>query len=333
MLFQKSDFARAILATFLVASACGKSPSRTPGIDEDADGGEGPAAVPAPVGAPDAAKGVAPGPISPTPTPTPAPDAAATSPLADAAVTPQADARGPGPDMSDSGGGPPVGTYVGGAVPYPCKSAFCESFETAQNGTPNPAVWSRTGKPTVETALAFSGTKALHVPAFSGAARHMINTTKMPAELAKTLYGRMFLWLAKAPTDFPTGGNTFHWTMVHTGTGSSDIYLGGVMLPKGVEQLYLNSSPYAVESQAKGMTSVPHMVWHCLEWFFDVGPGEARIWMDDVEITSMAVKGAKSMPTMSSASFGWNEFHTPATPWEVWIDDIAMDSKRIGCAR
>ncbi len=47
----------------------------------------------------------------------------------------------------------------------------------------------------------------------------------------------------------------------------------------------------------------------------------------------LAVKGAKSMPTMRSASFGWNEFHTPATPWEVWIDDIAMDSKRIGCAR
>jgi hypothetical protein len=30
-------------------------------------------------------------------------------------------------------------------------------------------------------------------------------------------------------------------------------------------------------------------------------------------------------------TFGWAEYQAAATPWEIWIDEIAIDSKRIGC--
>jgi hypothetical protein len=30
-------------------------------------------------------------------------------------------------------------------------------------------------------------------------------------------------------------------------------------------------------------------------------------------------------------SFGWAEAHGIVSPWEVWLDEIALDEQRIGC--
>ena len=62
----------------------------------------------------------------------------------------------------------------------------------------------------------------------------------------------------------------------------------------------------------------------------------SRHWQDDVERTALNV-GAKQhagfvMPPFTSLWFGWQTYSNQA-PGEVWIDEIAIDSKPIGCAR
>jgi hypothetical protein len=78
--------------------------------------------------------------------------------------------------------------------------------------------------------------------------------------------------------------------------------------------------------------------WHCIEVYFDMTASEARIWLDDVERTKLHwqnnMPGAFTFPAaIRSLSFGWVEYQPPQTPWDVWIDEIAVDGQRIGCEK
>ena len=74
--------------------------------------------------------------------------------------------------------------------------------------------------------------------------------------------------------------------------------------------------------------------WACLEWEMVVGaPGQVRVWVNDVEYTDLAL----SFDTMSSPPFGTLAFgmlHPGGTPaHSIWLDELAVDSQRITCAR
>jgi hypothetical protein len=70
--------------------------------------------------------------------------------------------------------------------------------------------------------------------------------------------------------------------------------------------------------------------------YFNMTTSEARIWLDDVERPKLHwqnnMPGMFSFPAaIQSLSFGWVEYQPPATPWEVWLDEIAVDANPIGC--
>jgi hypothetical protein len=75
--------------------------------------------------------------------------------------------------------------------------------------------------------------------------------------------------------------------------------------------------------------------WYCLELYYSLPNQEARIWVDGSERTALhwlsSVPGYTFPPSISYMSFGWAEAHGIATPWEVWLDEIALDTKKIGC--
>ncbi len=322
-------------AAALVLAACGGSPKKSGGVDDSAAGGESPAdAMPfsgsakmdsglsagggaagssGGAGGGGSVDGGAPKVDAGSTTPTSRMDGAAELTIdateADGAVAPD----------SRSGG------FVAGGPALPCKAAFCESFES---GSLNPAVWSATGGNSVGSAVPYSGTKALHVSPFSGPGSHNSETKAFPAALARKQYGRLFLWIEKAPSP-PVGGvGTHHWSMVSPGI----MLLGGVMLTKGETRTYLNSYPYGIEKEDRGTIDsfTPHK-WNCIEWFFDADQGNVQLWLNSAELTKMAVTGDKRLGNLSPWRFGWTEFHGNATPWEVWIDDIAVDGARVGC--
>ncbi len=250
-------------------------------------------------------------------------DTASAVAVSDARAT-SADARGPDP----IGG---AGPYTGGAVPYACKSLFCENFETTAPGA-LPTLWHKQGNATVGAELAFSGMKALHIPPYIGKAAHMMRSSLLPASLSKAHFGRLFIRFEQIPTAPPSSG-TFHWTFTHIGSPTMEMFMGGVTQTKGDLQFYLNSSPGNLVKQIKQSANIAAKTWHCFEWSYDQVASSARFWYDDAELTGLAVDKWAEFPVMTSFAFGFNEFHETTTPWEIWMDDIAMDGKRVGCAR
>jgi hypothetical protein len=65
--------------------------------------------------------------------------------------------------------------------------------------------------------------------------------------------------------------------------------------------------------------------WVC--WEIQYGPGVVGWWMDGVKVATTGTFTGTVMLSMLEVGF---ETFTPITA-ELWIDDLAFDSKRIGC--
>jgi hypothetical protein len=253
------------------------------------------------------------------------------------------DARGPDAVTADSG--EPDGEPQSDASPS-CPYALCENFESYADGDlPDPSIWAQQAtKATVGSTLAARGTKALHIPAFTKDKVQIRETKTFPA-LAKAFYARVYLYVDKQPTEIPD--RLYHWTLIEASDTPDDsghrVRLGG-HIEKSVgptDWLRFNyeTGTAAGETGLSDPASVIELKkWYCIEVYFNMSTSEARIWLDDVERTKLHwqnnMPGTFSFPAaIESLSFGWVEYQPPATPWEVWLDEIAVDGQRIGCAK
>ena len=81
--------------------------------------------------------------------------------------------------------------------------------------------------------------------------------------------------------------------------------------------------------------------WACLEWRMSAANGEIDVWIDGVAKPELSV--TKTMhggtqvdfvfPAIDRAWFGWWLYQANPTPstYEVWLDDLALGSDRLGC--
>lgn len=81
------------------------------------------------------------------------------------------------------------------------------------------------------------------------------------------------------------------------------------------------------------------------EWQVDGPSNSARLWIDGAALPEIDAGPASRMtctmgsppppgvpaPTFDHAHVGWENVRTATIPVELWIDDVAIDSKRIGC--
>jgi hypothetical protein len=189
------------------------------------------------------------------------------------------------------------------------------------------------------------GTKALHIaPMLSGTS--FIRETRTFPALGKSFYGRVFVWVEQQPVEKPA--TLYHWTTIEAGDTATDnarkLRLGGHIEASLTNWLRFN---YETSVQAPvhetGLSDTAAVLaprtWHCLEFFFDMPTQEARFWLNGTERTRL--HWLNSMPSMplfqfpaevKSLSFGWAEYQAALTPWEIWIDEIAVDGQRVGCA-
>jgi hypothetical protein len=228
-----------------------------------------------------------------------------------------------------------------------CRFAFCEGFESYPQGEPpDPALWEQKAtKAVVDGMHAAHGSKALHVGPLLKDSIVIRQNRTFPA-LGKAFYARVRLWIEKEPVEKPP--NLYHWTLIE----ASDLPAGGgrrVRLGGHIEARFPGdwlrfnyetgamATPHETGLSDKGALVVPKR-WHCIEIYFDMPRQEARVWLDGQERT--ALHWLDSMPNrplfkfpeeIRSLSFGWTEYQPPQTPFEVWLDDIAIDGKRIGC--
>jgi len=230
-------------------------------------------------------------------------------------------------------GGSASGGAFGIAGPTRCDATLplCESFENGLDGN----LWKTTkagdATVTVDEVHAARGTKALHVKTVAGGGSNFayIKETKTFPATNNVLYGRMFVWFEDALT---TDG---HFSLAEgAGTGTpAVIRFGGQFKAFGVGTDGGSSGDWTDSDRTK---LVPTQTWICAEFQFDGPTNTFNVWWDDMArpmLTSGPSKHATfTMPTFNSLWFGWWMYNL-AEPQDIWIDEIAVDYKPIGCTK
>jgi hypothetical protein len=224
---------------------------------------------------------------------------------------------------------------------------LCDSFET---GTLDTSTWSVTGNaPTIDGVHAARGSKALHITKSANGASYIKETKTFPVD-NDTYFGREFIWFSKIP--YVDGGFTYsHWTFTAaSGTGaqgeirlSSQLQNGknlfGVGTDTGTEA---NGSGdwTSSDKDPSGMpAAVPTGKWICIEWMHAGNINETRFYWDGVEHPSLHTTSSMNggngnpytLPTFTNVWVGWQEYQATNENFEMWIDEVAIDTARIGC--
>jgi hypothetical protein len=240
-----------------------------------------------------------------------------------------ATSRGTGGATGPGGAGGIASSDFGLAGPSRCATAgvqLCESFE---NGL-STAIWttSQSGDTTavVDTMQAARGTKALHVKTTAGNG-HAYITEKMtfPA-MGNVLYARMFVYLGDALT---TNG---HFSLAEgDGTGSAGARFGGQNKFLGV-----GTDGASGDWTDKDNKLIPAQTWMCFEFELNGTTNDFHGWWDDVERAALHRGAAQHagfvMPQLTAIWFGWYMYNA-TEPQDLWIDEIAVDFKPIGCTK
>jgi hypothetical protein len=229
---------------------------------------------------------------------------------------------------------------------------LCESFEEVAKGQLPGAPFTvraypalgNAGAPTmaVDDARAARGARSLHLVVGDRAEAYLRVASLFP-EHSGRLFGRVFFYAADP---VPEIGDTVHWNVVE-GTGPNG--QGGTKFVRygGTYNEFDNGGyifnfdqrprPSGFNELARGDThNIETGKWICVEWSFTTT--EARLYRDGVEVTQARgmspINGAEfTFPTYDGLNIGWAIYQDVETPFEVWVDEIALDDERIGCAR
>jgi hypothetical protein len=205
------------------------------------------------------------------------------------------------------------------------QARLCDGFETeALDGQWTPGAES--GLVMVDTTRAYRGTRSLHahtnaVPAGSVSSAGLYESRTFPQ--ATPVYVRVWAYLA---SPFPGGFNQLVNFVDNGTTGIS------FSIKNGFPVLNAYTSPIAYHES----TTVPVPVdrWTCLQ--FDIGQGaptgDAHLFVDGAEVSD-AVGHDVSTTAMRGVLFGLDFISDSGTPAaDLWLDEIAVGDKPIGCA-
>jgi hypothetical protein len=194
--------------------------------------------------------------------------------------------------------------------------AFCDNFENgnldrwtiASNGAPDPVV---------ETTRAYRGSRSAHFAVSGQGPAGYPDAALTTAALASPLYIRLFVYV-------PVAVQTSDLFWLNDNNGS----FCAVRLDGNTLLLNSNDARFpAVASTVKPR----HDGWSCVEMFYDDGNHEIRVWLDDTEISALHATGWTGSGLDQLAVRASTE--SPGPDVDLWYDEIAMDTQRIGCSR
>jgi hypothetical protein len=260
---------------------------------------------------------------------------------------------------SAGSGGAGGSAGAGGASADACGTAvYCDNFD-AYTAPGNPGGnWvasgsysgNMNGMVSVDTTHAYSGTNSVHFKTpGSTDFEHAFITLKgapyFPVQ-DNILFGRMMIYVTQVPM------NTAHWTLIE-GMGSmipgqpslnEAVYRYGGQINGNQLMANYDTKPTSSDCAQRSTTKVPEGKWTCVEWRFDGKLKELDFWMDGTQNQALAVRqmanntgtcqnkswsGIWEPPTFNSIAVGFQ--HYQKTPGELWIDDFAIDTKKLGC--
>jgi hypothetical protein len=241
----------------------------------------------------------------------------------------------------------------------PCVGAlYCDDFDSyPASGNPGgPWVTSTqysgnmNGTVSIDATHAYSGASSVHFAApgstsFEHAFISLQGAPYFPVA-NNTFFGRMMIYVTKLPA------STVHWTMIE-GLGTmvpgfpeltEVVYRYGGQINGDQLMANYDNKPTHGDCAQRSTTKVPKNAWTCVEWRFDGALKELDFWMDGVKNEALSVKqeandtgtcqneawsGIWEPPTFSSIAIGFQHYQQGAG--ELWIDDFAIDTQKIGC--
>lgn len=281
-----------------------------------------------------------------------------------------ADATGGQPGDGSSGGDTSTGGVEGGTGGSPstggngasggsegsdffgqsrCDSAgllLCDGFEGDSIDT---SLWTVevSGSNTVEitTAEAARGSRSVHIRAQNGFG--FLRTTSVFPVANNDYYGRMFLKVARYSTV-----DWAHWTVAEAaGTGDGPLIRVGGQYDTDIQKnrwgvgsdLGPTSDWTNRDQDPDGKPQEPPLgEWTCLEWLHKGSTHETRFYVDGVEHPSLYTSATQhggnqganyELPQFTSLRLGWEQYQSDPEPFDVWIDEVAVHTERIGCER
>ena len=260
-----------------------------------------------------------------------------------------------GPDGGQAGGG---GTPTGGGGASACPGLVCDDFET---GSIDPAKWdtsSKGGTLAVQTQQVAHGKYALHLQGLGSGSDDWATlfAKNAPAALkSATTFGRASMYFSAAVSA------SLHIQFSFAGSNGTGSGTGPAPLTKlrylevgsynGQWQLSMDIHDVApnIEDSAYAGTNIPTSKWVCVEWELEDQPERITLWVggnqtgvfDNMRI-SYSSDGTKSGGTFyqgktsgiigvfDTFGIGFHDWH-PAKAFDVYYDDVVLDTKRIGC--
>jgi hypothetical protein len=242
--------------------------------------------------------------------------------------------------------------------PSGCAGLFCEDFELGQlDATKWDVQMGAGGTLVIQKQTVAHGKYAMQVHGLAGPTDYALIVTKAaPAALQGAHFGRAYFFITPKPL---TSGHT---QMVFAGTTGTGPANGPGPFPKlkymevaninGGWQIgfdLLDVAPLIEEvAYPAGSPQVPVMTWTCLEWQFNDQPDVVNLWVDgqaigtfDNQHVSYPGGHVPGSPLYSGKStgligsftvfgFGFHDWH-PSKPFDLFYDDIVLDTKRVGC--
>ena len=272
------------------------------------------------------------------------------------------DSGDPGPVVTDPGPGdtsPGDGVGDGGDAtagdgdgagddgPPPCTALLCEDFESYMMGSAPGAPWSAStnqGAVAVDGEHAVSGTRAVKFTTADGAGTYRRAYMGLAAPYfpiaGNHFFGRMMVWLTEAPVA------SVHWTNIQgegpvAGQDYRSLYRYGGQTDKHIMANY-ETSGRSTDCWQHSSTVMPEKRWACIEWEFDGTADTMRYWLDGTALTAITVIDQGSgcighdladkwiAPVFDKLYLGW-EHYQQVSAREMWIDDVAIDTSRVGC--
>jgi hypothetical protein len=167
-----------------------------------------------------------------------------------------------------------------------------------------------------------------------------ISETRTFPATNNSFFGRLFLWFSSQP-----GLPIRHWTNIE-GVGENKFVRYGGQASKGVPGLLVANIDGGGASDLfqHSATVMPTDRWVCVEWQFKGDTSDMHLWLDGNEVPDLAIKNAVgtqdnrqpwTAPAFSQLDLGWQMYAGDAGVQTVdqWIDEVAVDSQRIGCTR
>ncbi len=279
-------------------------------------------------------------------------DARSGHPDSSVADTSLPDSGGPDTGSTDSAAleAGPADAAADAAETGSCVGALvCDDFESYPVSGPPKGPWKVTangGTVVVDSVHAHSGTHAVHVSTAGGATAYeqaFIYVTGSPIfpVAGNTIFGRMAMWLTAAPTQ------TTHWSNVWGSGQVTGMSFSAVSRYGGQDSPLMmasyDTSGVASDCWQHSQTAIPVQRWACFEWRFDGPTDEMDFWLDGAAVSDLTVMGQGQgcinngtngkwfLPAYDTMSMGW-EHYQASDAIDMWIDDVALDVQRIGCA-